>query len=173
MPVLIHPKPVGQLQIIAKTVQDEYGLGDQKSQVICVTDISGSMSGLFSSGIMDGLITNVAALGLNLDDDGQVPSIALGTGARQLPNITRENVQSYVANHLKRLVGGGTSYAPSINKVLDLVTPGDPALVLFFTDGDTDDASKTEDAQSGWRVTTRSSGSSSASIPAVQHHSLF
>lgn len=139
-------KSVQQLRIDAKKATAKHNLYGTKSQVEGIVDVSGSMQELYDGGVMDLVITRVLALALNLDDNGTVPMIALDNSARELDELNEKNLDGYVRRHVRPLVGGGTNYAPSINKVLDVTAPGDPALVLVFTDGENYDRVEAEEA---------------------------
>lgn len=153
MSVLLTKSPaVSFLKTQAKAATKRVGLGNQLSQVIFVVDVSGSTefpeNRFFSSGIMDAAVRRVGALGFEMDDDGVVPVIALDHQARVVPEaLTEDNIDGYVAEHLTPYVGGGTAYAPSINRALDIVqTGGAPALVVFFTDGNSSDVTAAKQA---------------------------
>lgn len=142
-------KSLDEVKVIAKQALDLNKI-TFKSQVVAVFDISGSMEGwgnsFYKSGIMDALATRVLALGLQLDDDGEIPVYTLGSGTRRLPNLTKENLDGYINKAVAPLVGEGTQYAPFIEKIIEDSKEGDPMLVLVFTDGDNSDHAATKEA---------------------------
>lgn len=142
MNITIKPKSLPQLEIIAKEALQKTN-APESSQVVAVFDISGSMdfapNHFYASGIMSALVTRVLALGLQLDDDGHIPAYTLGSGTTRLADITKENVDTYITEEVIPVLGGGTQYAPVINKIVEDAKEGDPMLVLLFTDGDNSD----------------------------------
>jgi hypothetical protein len=149
MQINIKPKSLDELQPVVVEILKKTQ-APAKSQVVAVFDISGSMDGwgntFYSSGLMHALATRVLALGLQLDDDGQIPVYTLGSGSRKLPNLTKANMATYIKEHVEPLVGEGTQYAPFIEKILKDANEGDPMLVLVFTDGDNSDHAATRRA---------------------------
>lgn len=147
--ITIKPKSLDEITIIAKKALTSSNV-TFKSQVVAVFDISGSMKSapnhFYSSGIMDALTSRVLALGLQLDDDGQIPVYTLGSGSRKLLNLNKENLDSYIERTVIPLVGESTEYAPFINKIVAEAQEGDPMLVLVFTDGDNSDHAETKKA---------------------------
>lgn len=142
------------------TVNDKQSLGDievmakgivvnnkvAKAQVVAVFDVSGSMEDMYDSGLVKALATRVLALGLQLDDNGEIPVYALDTECRSVGVITKDNLETFVEDNLTEIVGGGTAYAPTINKIVADAEAGDPMLVLLFTDGENSDEEDAEEA---------------------------
>lgn len=145
MNINLKKKDLLDLRKDAKEAIETKAIG--KSQVVAVFDISGSMEDFYRKGIVADLATRVLALGLELDDDGQVPVYTLGDSSSKLKNLTEENLADYVKKEIMKLVGTGTNYAPVINKIInDAPKSGDPMLVLIFTDGDNWDKKEAEEA---------------------------
>ncbi len=124
-------------------------LGD-KNQIVLVLDVSGSMefahNGFYHHGIIDGIVRRALGMALVMDDDGKVPVYALDGGVHRLPVLDQSNLDTYVEKHVRKLVGGGTRYAPTIKAVIDDLPGGDASLVIFVTDGDNDDHAEAERA---------------------------
>jgi hypothetical protein len=149
MHVNLDKKSLQDLEPIVKAVLTKTQ-APTKSQVVAVFDISSSMNfpdqNFYKSGLMHELATRVLALGLQLDDDGQIPVYTLGTGSDRLPNLTKENLPDYINSVVAPRVGSGTEYAPVINKIVKDAKEGDPMLVLLFTDGANSDRSEARQA---------------------------
>lgn len=135
--ITIKPKSLNEIKIVAKEALGQAGV-NFKSQVVAVFDVSGSMNTFYKSGIMEGLVTRILGLALHLDDNGEIPVYVLDSGVRRMPDLTEKNLGNYTLI-LHREVGGGTCYAPSIERVVQDAEPGDPMLVILFTDGDNSD----------------------------------
>lgn len=145
MNITINPKKsLNDITILAKDVVQRHNVA--KSQVVAVFDVSGSMEQMYGSGLVKALATRVLAVGLQLDDNGIIPVYALGDNCKRLDDLTAHNLDNYVDSNLKNHVGGGTSYAPSIKKVVEDAEAGDPMLVLLFTDGENFDTADSEEA---------------------------
>lgn len=135
-PPILVKRSLVDLQKHAQEVQNKLAIPDIRAQVVLVMDVSGSMGSLFVNGTVKGIVTRILSLGMNLDDNRSIPVIALDSGANHLKEeVNSQNLESYVERYLSRLVGGSTNYAPSINKAVEIIKPGDPGFVLFVTDG--------------------------------------
>ena len=122
-------------------------------RVLADLDISGSMNGLYSRGVVEEVFKRLIGYALTFDDNGEIEVVAFDERPHELPGATASDFGSYIGKHVKRLVGGGTQYAPTVAANLAKLFPKagtfanifskaatsakDPALVLFFTDGDT------------------------------------
>lgn len=147
--ITIKPKSLAEVTINAKNALDNHGI-TFKSQVVAVFDISGSMgfspNNFYKSGIMHALANRVLALGLQLDDDGEIPVYTLGSGSKKLTSLTKDNLDTYIDKTVAPLVGEGTEYAPFIENIVNDAKEGDPMIVLVFTDGDNSDHAATKEA---------------------------
>jgi len=137
-------KTLGDIQVMAKDIVVKNKVA--KSQVVAVFDVSGSMEDMYDEGIVKALATRVLALGLELDDNGVIPVYALDGDCRKVGDITKDNLDTFVDKNLRKLVGGATDYAPTINKIVADAEAGDPMLVLIFTDGENDDEDEADEA---------------------------
>jgi hypothetical protein len=145
MNITIKPKTLNELVILAKDSVEKH-MGSSKSQVVAVFDISESMRDFYRDGTVDALATRVLALGLQLDDNGEIPVYTLGDGSTRLKDLTKDNLGTFVTKEVIPLVGEGTNYAPVVNKIVNDAQEGDPMLVLLFTDGDNFDKRDTVEA---------------------------
>lgn len=128
------------------------------AKVVFAEDISGSMRTLYNRGIMQGLTEMIFPVALNLDDDGEMEMFAFDTGVTQLDSLNKDNFYGYVKENINHLVGGGTNYAPVINKIVSSYTETKgflfkkrasskiPTFVIFQTDGDNYDKADTDEA---------------------------
>lgn len=141
------------------------GLGASfKAQVVLALDFSGSMSGLYRSGVVQRVVEKLLPFGLAFDDNGEVDFYLFENGYNKLPeNITLKNLEGYIDN---RVIGKyqmkATSYAPVLNGIHKDFSTGtsgggflskakankmaDPVYIIFITDGENDDRSATEEA---------------------------
>jgi len=139
------------------------GIETQKAQVVLCLDYSGSMDGLYRSGVVQETLERVLPLGLAFDDNGEVDFYLFESGIRKMPsNITLGNIDGYINEKvMNKYSMGGTNYAPAINaivnefaettksgffgsskpKQLDL-----PVYVIFITDGENYDERDAERA---------------------------
>ena len=136
-------KNVIDLSKKAKIEIDKKGLGNVKSQVVLVLDISKSMNRLFKNGTIQELVERILGLALNFDDDGDVDVILFGTRAYQLPSVSIDELDSYVDREIManyRIIEA-TKYATALNLINDKYqgNTSDPVFVIFITDGNNSD----------------------------------
>lgn len=137
-------KPMLDLIKKASITLEKENLKSDVYRVVMVLDISGSMSGQFSSGRVQKLAEHALALGANLDDNAEVELYLFGINAHSCDSISLNNING-VINNLRFQFEGGTRYAPAMAKVReDAKKEGysSPTLVLFITDGDNSDKSE-------------------------------
>lgn len=143
----------------AKVSLEKVGLQNHTAKVALCLDVSGSMSHLYSSGIMQKFAERILALGCRFDDDGSIDIFlfadrACNAGEMQLGNLNARLIQGMVE---KNNVGGGTSYGPAMQAIRQFYFPDGkgkerksphrsplPVFVMFVTDGDTGDESVAE-----------------------------
>ncbi len=132
------------------------GIENQKAQVVLCLDYSGSMSRLYSSGFVQEVLERIVPVAMQFDDNGEMELYLFHNKCfRQPKNVSVKNVVDYIAREIRGDMGG-TSYAPTIDqivkenchtgffggkKAMDL-----PVYVIFITDGDNDDHTKSEAA---------------------------
>ncbi|WP_077490400.1 VWA domain-containing protein [Sinomonas mesophila] len=148
-----------ELLSLAKTAAaavDTARLGGQKSKVALVLDYSGSMSKQYGSGAMQRLVEKVLALGVHLDDDGEIDLFTFDSAARFEGTVTLDNFRGVIDDIVRRRRMGTTDYAAAFATVLQhygftpqtsggllrrrSVEPvgasdGQPVLAVFLTDG--------------------------------------
>ena len=140
----------------AATAIDTARLGGQKSKVALVLDYSGSMSQQYRSGAMQRLVEKVLALGVHLDDDGEIDLFTFDSAARFEGTVTLDNFRGVVDDIVRRRRMGTTDYAAAFSAVLKHyglspkasggllrrrsyepvgAADGQPVLAVFLTDG--------------------------------------
>ena len=121
-----------------------------RARVALVLDISGSMDKLYRSGAIDRLVRRILALGLRLDDDGQIDVFLFGTEAHSYGAVDLENHRTFVSDMRRRhKLESGTYYGKTMKLVRDTqriarVDDGLPTYVMFVTDGGTQDVRVSE-----------------------------
>ena len=118
-------------------------LGDHTAKVALCLDISGSMHGLFNSGAVDELVKRILALGLNLDDDGDIDVFLFGLDSHTYGEVDVANYRDTVKDVRQRYpLEMGTNYGRAIERIRDHYrSSGElgqlPVYVMFVTDGNT------------------------------------
>lgn len=119
----------------------------QRAAVYLVVDRSWSMRGYFADGSVQNLADQALGLSANLDDDGQVPLVMFDWQPYPVTTISLDRYQGAVARQHQLLGGeatmGGTRYTLAMSSVIGhhgASDATDPALVIFQTDGDPQDA---------------------------------
>lgn len=141
-------------------LKKEAGIGkNSKAQVVSVVDYSGSMSGLYANGTVQDTVERILPLGLAFDDDGSVDSYLFHHQYKELPAITKDNLDGYVNNEFMRHSMGSTNYAPVLRAIKDKFSSKSggflgfggkasvmkyPVYILFIVDGGNDDPAETE-----------------------------
>jgi len=127
---------------------EKHGLTGTKAAVYLVLDHSGSMRELYRNGTVQHFTEQVLGLSAQLDDDGVVPVVFFHDGVYPAYDVTIGQHQGAI-NALRRdhrLEFGMTSYAPAMQTVINHYTKSgatDPALVVFETDGRSNDMART------------------------------
>lgn len=117
------------------------------AEVQVAVDVSGSMYYNFEEGKVQEALNRLIPISLNFDDDGIVPVYAFDEEVTEVESLTLDNLLNFSDKKLKRLVGGGTCYAPTLKSVLNKAKNGElkfPVFMLFITDGDNYDKTETE-----------------------------
>lgn len=129
---------------------EKANLNDHSAKVALCLDISGSMSGLFHSGQIDELVKRVLALGLNMDDDGNIDVFLFGANSHTFGEVDAENYKDTVQKVLKDYrLEAGTDYGKAIARIRQHYQDDGslgkiPVYVMFVTDGNTSAASYAE-----------------------------
>ena len=143
-------------------------LGSARAKVVVVLDYSGSMSSLYSNGVVQKTINRLVPLGLTFDDNGTIDVYLFQNDYRKIADLNLSNYENYVNGVVKRsgYSMGGTNYAPVLRAIIEgdtyktggflglggkyvtvnpLVDNGDPTFILFITDGENSDRAATDD----------------------------
>lgn len=134
-------------------ILDKAGLGSHRARVALVLDFSYSMTGLYIDGTVQSVLERILPLGLKFDDNQAIDIFLFsnGTHAADIGELTEKNfygfIQDVVMKKWKHLMGA-TDYAPIMDLIVKKYStePGDPAYVLFLTDGDNYDKPQAERA---------------------------
>ncbi|MFF0597849.1 VWA domain-containing protein [Streptomyces antibioticus] len=136
--------PAG-LVSLAKTAAaslEKHGAAERRAAVYLVVDRSGSMADYFRDGSVQHLADRVLGLCVNLDDDGAVPLVFFDSRPYPIVDICLDQYEGVVARqhqfHGGEHTMGGTRYTLAMRAVIDhylASEAGDPALVVFQTDG--------------------------------------
>lgn len=140
----------------------KHGAEGVTARVILVLDASGSMSFLYSKGIVADVVERMAAVAAQLDDDGQMQAWTFASNAARLPDLRIGDLPAWLQLHVRvgqislfrrgkkparglvegqidmRTVGIQNEEQKAIAQVRTYVreNPADaPTLVLFFSDG--------------------------------------
>ncbi len=118
---------------------EAHRLAGRRCPVYLVIDFSGSMRKFFNDGHVQRLAEQILALAAHFDDDGVVQVWFFDDGVRHPVNVSVRDYEGSI-ERIRKAAGrmGGTSYAPVIRSVRDYHrahNPGQPALVVFQTDG--------------------------------------
>ena len=134
------------------------GLGQHRAKVCLVLDISGSMSSLYSKGLVQKFAERILALGCRFDDDGEIDVFLFGRNVHQGEPMSLSNFADYIKTMIKRHpLEGDTRYGAAIEAVRRHYFPDGaggerktpfksalPVYVMFVTDGSTSDKPLTE-----------------------------
>lgn len=138
------------------------GMSAHTARVVAAKDISGSMGGLYRSGSVQEAANRVLAVGLHFDDNGAVDVYSFDSGVNDEGEMTLGNFRDFT-DIIARRVGGGTKYAPVMQRIIDDMnlsaapkkrfgfgkktageqSPVVPVYVAFFTDGAPQDRAQT------------------------------
>ncbi|MCF2530716.1 vWA domain-containing protein [Yinghuangia soli] len=145
-----------------ETVQltlEKKGIGGVRARVAVVLDRSGSMKNLYGEGTVGRLIERMAPVAAKLDSDGSLDAWIFADRFARLPSVRVPDLARWIETHvyisskgrqLPPLPGGGERHPddlahvfggnnepPVIRDIIDYYSahPGDPVLVLFFSDG--------------------------------------
>ncbi|MEU4871734.1 VWA domain-containing protein [Streptomyces sp. NPDC021608] len=138
------------------------GAAGISARILLVLDASGSMSFLYSKGVVADVVERMAAVAAQLDDDGEMQAWTFASEAARLPDLRLGELPEWLRLHVRvgemslfrrskkprkgmepgqvdmRTVGIQNEEQKAIAQVRDFVRehPADaPTLVLFFSDG--------------------------------------
>ncbi|MET7982351.1 MULTISPECIES: VWA domain-containing protein [unclassified Streptomyces] len=139
----------------------KHGAVGVKARVILVLDASGSMSFLYSKGVVADVVERMAAVAAQLDDDGEMQAWTFASSPARLPDLALGDLPEWLELHVRvgeltlfrrkkprkgllpgqvdmRAVGIQNEEQKVIAEVRTYVREhpaADPTLVLFFSDG--------------------------------------
>ena len=149
-----------QILSLAKKAEvslEKRGLLEHQAQVALCLDISGSMSGLFSSGKIQRLAEKVLALGTRFDDNGAIDIFLFGRHTHEAGAMDIGNFTSFVGNVLRHYpLEGATNYGSAIALMRQHYFGSNirrqapyqaalPVYILFLTDGSSTDPDRTRE----------------------------
>ncbi len=126
-------------------------MANHTARVALAMDYSGSMSGMFSSGAVQDVITRLLPIALKFDDNGELESWLFSEGYERLKPVTIDNYENYVKKVMlnARMHMGGTNYSPALKNIVkyykDKHPSNVPAFIIFITDGDNWDEKETNE----------------------------
>lgn len=134
----------------AKVVLEKKQIFGEKAQIVVALDISYSMQGQYSSGVVQELTERLLGIGLNMDLDKSIDVYGFGQKSHSFGSVDESNYQGYIAN--KRInLEGNTNYAGVMADIIKASSAKKggffkkkevadvPTLVFFITDGDNSD----------------------------------
>ncbi|WP_328670186.1 VWA domain-containing protein [Streptomyces sp. NBC_00328] len=139
----------------------KHGAVGVRARVILVLDASGSMSFLYSKGVVADVVERMAAVAAQLDDDGEMQAWTFASNPARLPDLALGDLPEWLERHVRvgeltlfrrkkpkkgllpgqvdmRAVGIQNEEQKVIAEVRTFVREhpaADPTLVLFFSDG--------------------------------------
>ncbi|MFE4697771.1 VWA domain-containing protein [Streptomyces sp. NPDC056738] len=139
----------------------KHGAVGIRARVILVLDASGSMSFLYSKGVVADVVERMAAVAAQLDDDGEMQAWTFASNPARLPDLALGDLPEWLEHHVRvgeltlfrrkkpkkgllpgqvdmRAVGIQNEEQKVIAEVRAFVRANpaaDPTLVLFFSDG--------------------------------------
>lgn len=127
------------------------GLQKQRARVALSLDASGSMIPLYENGTVQQLCARLLGLAMQFDDNGAADIFMFDTGDNEVGEIFEKNFFEFTTDNLPKVfykMRGGTSYAGVMKRIIKKYTKtaGDPAYVMFITDGDNSDKKQAEAA---------------------------
>lgn len=98
-----------------------------------ILDVSGSIKGMFTNGIIQETVARLLALGITFDDNGQMDMWTFDDGFNRLNQSNRENYANYVANEImdndEISKWGSTMYAPVMDDAVNFYFRGTKQMV--------------------------------------------
>lgn len=144
-------------QDTVKSILEKRNINDIPCEVGLILDGSGSMQYEYSNGVVQEVVERVLAIAMQVDRDKKVDCWTFANKFRANTTVTTSNIEDYVDKYgIKNWQFSGTSYAPVLKAAIESFFPSKtlfsffkkkldaPVLLIFITDGDTDDESKTD-----------------------------
>lgn len=119
------------------------GLSGIRAKVVALLDHSGSMAREYRSGAVQELFKRIMGLGLQIDDDGEIPVIPFDDRVRPTFNLNQTNFTTAVDAVWDQHDMGTTNLADALRVVLDMAkTTDEPIFLVVLTDGSPDSKAK-------------------------------
>jgi TerF-like vWA domain-containing protein len=119
------------------------GLSGTRAKVVALLDHSGSMKSEYRSGAVDKLFQRIMGLGLQIDDDGEIPVIPFDDRVRPTFNLNAANFTTAVGSVWNEHDMGSTNLAGALSVVFDMAkTTDEPIFLVVLTDGNPDNKSQ-------------------------------
>lgn len=97
---------------------------DIVARVVMVNDGSGSMQGIYASGLMQELNDRAMALAIRFDDDGSLEQYVFSDNFKKLPDATATMFGSYVSRYLEpACTWCGTEFSGVMKAIIDSYIP--------------------------------------------------
>lgn len=133
---------------IADDIMRSTGHDRLRARVALCLDLSFSMQPFFANGSIDILVGKLLALGLTIDDDGEIDIYLFGNAGYEFGTRNELTYRTFSRDLTQmRQLEAHTNYAEGILTVREAVKRAkspDPTIVLFLTDGGADDRSEAE-----------------------------
>jgi hypothetical protein len=144
-----------------------------RARVGLAIDASGSMQELYRSGTVQATTERLLAVAERLDSDGSMDMWCFDESCMVLPPVTTARFEGYMDTHVlsRGDIWGTTRYAPPLRAAHEhwfaasrpgfmaalfgrrpAAAPGEPALLIFITDGENDPSDRTEAARAMERI---------------------
>lgn len=130
------------------------------AQVGTAFDVSGSMRDEYRDGLMQIFAERLMPIALRFDDNGQIDNWAFDTRSHRVGEINLGNIETFINEKVRPLVGGATEFAPVLTDIFDHyftsttkslfgskkveITVDTPVYLIFQTDGENSDKRETE-----------------------------
>lgn len=148
-PTAVDPRERISLRKEAVRVSlEKKGIAGVRARVAVALDASGSMRRLYKEGVVAEIVERMAAIALQVDDDGALDAWIFATEFARLPPLRVAEIEKWSHDNLRmheavaadgsRVSLGGRNNEPQV--IEDILAfydagPGEPVLVLFFSDG--------------------------------------
>ncbi|WP_329089201.1 VWA domain-containing protein [Actinomadura citrea] len=147
-------RPVGPRERISPRKEavrvslEKKGIGGLRARVAVALDATGSMRRMYKEGVVAEIVERMAAIALQVDDDGALDAWIFATEFARLPPLRVAEIEAWTHDNLRmheavaadgrRVSLGGRNNEPQV--IEDILafydaSPGEPVLVLFFSDG--------------------------------------
>lgn len=123
------------------------------ARVAIVMDASGSMSHTYQNGSVQSVLDRIILVAARLDDDGNLETWFYASKHKKFPDITIQNVSSYLKKYVKGGfmsivdgLGSSNNEPPVMEEIFATYKSSKlPALIIFITDGGISETNKIKD----------------------------